>query len=414
MGNFDNYKMAAYNYRMFIQRDISQRLADSKMPVQFVIGPRQCGKSTLLLSLSENTFNEVTFDDLQLRNLANQDPALFLEQFPPPVLLDEVQYVPQLFSEIKAHIDRLKRQRLQTNEKIPTLYRMTGSNQLLLDKNVKESLAGRASYFNLNTLSVHEILQALPDTSIQNILFKGGWPELYIDQDLSVVQYLNDYILSYVEKDVVLSAGVQKLESFNLVLGLLAARTGMLLDYNDIANHSGVRAVTITEWIGLLQRTSLVYCLKPYANNLNKRLTKTPKFYFLDTGLAVRLQGWQDLMPMMNSPSAGPLFETLVFAEIVKFIQNYGKDWQLYFWRTKSGEEIDFMIVTEAGKVIALDAKMSIKCTQAIAIPKTFAASFPATKEIIIVTYGGEKRQLSDVCLALPLADLHDFLRNFV
>lgn len=395
---------------MYIERDITSRLSESKMPAQFVIGPRQCGKSTLLSRLGEDSFKEVTFDDLQLRNLANRDPALFLAQFTPPILLDEMQYVPPLFSEIKQQIDQLKKQRLKDGRALTTLYRMTGSNQLLIDKNIKESLAGRASYFYLNTLTVHEIQSALVSTSIQTILFKGGWPELYIDPSLSPVQYLNDYIRSYIEKDIVLSAGVQKQEAFNIVLGLLAARTGMLLDYANVAKSSGVQAVTIKEWISLLQRTALVYCLPPYMSNLNKRLTKTPKFYFLDSGLAARLQGWQDPLPLMTSPQAGALFETLVFAEIFKFIQNYGKDWQLYLWRTKEGEEIDFLIIKKSGEVIALDAKMSMQSVQPVKLPAHFKKSFPEVKNITLVTFGGKKMSLSKECLAVPISQLHQFL----
>ncbi|PIQ43372.1 MAG: hypothetical protein COV52_02150 [Gammaproteobacteria bacterium CG11_big_fil_rev_8_21_14_0_20_46_22] len=395
---------------MYIKRDITSRLAENRMPVQFVIGPRQCGKSTLLSHIGEASFKEVTFDDLQLRNLANRDPALFLEQFAPPVLLDEVQYVPNLFSEIKRQVDLLKRQRLKDGKSLITSYRMTGSNQLLMDKNIKESLVGRASYFYLNTLTVHEIQQALVLAPVHSILFKGGWPELYIDPALSPVQYLNDYIRSYIEKDVVLSAGVQKQGAFNIVLGLLAARTGMLLDYANIAKASGVQAVTIKEWVSILQRTTLVYCLKPYASNLNKRLTKTPKFYFLDTGLAARLQGWQDCTPLLTSPQAGALFETLVFAEIFKFIQNYGKGWQLYMWRTKEGEEIDFLIVTQSGKVIALDVKMSIQNVQPIQLPSSFKKLFPQVENITLVTFGSEKFRLSKECDVVPLAKLHDYL----
>jgi uncharacterized protein len=397
---------------MYIQRDITSRLSQSTAPVQFLIGPRQCGKSTLLLHLVDETFQEVTFDDLQLRVLANRDPALFLAQFPPPILLDEVQYVPNLFSEIKRQIDLLKRKRIDNNESLSVLFRMTGSNQLLMDQNVKESLAGRASYFYLNTLTVHEICQANTEISLATVLFKGGWPELYIDQQISSVQYLNDYIRSYIEKDIVLSAGVQKQNAFNIMLGLLAARTGMLLDYANVARDSGIKSVTVKEWVGLLQRTDLVYCLKPYASNLNKRLTKAPKLYFMDTGLATRLQGWQDQTPLMMSPQVGALFETLVFDEIYKFIQNYAKDWQLYLWRTKEGEEIDFVIMTESGKVLALDAKIGMHNVQPVELPASFKKHFPEVSTLLLVTFGGQKLQLSKGCLALPISALHDFLKQ--
>ncbi|MHB1287391.1 MAG: ATP-binding protein [Leptospirales bacterium] len=395
---------------MYIPRDITSRLSDSHAPVQFLIGPRQCGKSTLLSHLAGSSFKEVTFDDLQLRTLANRDPGLFLEQFKPPVLLDEVQYVPHLFPEIKRYVDEQKRRRIETGHPIPALFRMTGSNQLLLDRNVKESLAGRVSYFYLNTLTVHEIKKAFDNADLVDILFQGGWPELYIDRSLSPVVYLNDYIHSYIEKDIVLSAGVQKQGAFGIVLGLLAARTGMLLDYANMARDSGIRGVTVKEWISILERTALVQYLKPYANNLNLRLTKTPKLYFMDTGLAVRLQGWQERTPLLTSPQAGALFETLVFSEILKFIQNYGKDWKIHLWRTKEGEEIDFVVIADSGDTIALDAKMSLQATQAIRLPESFKKHFPHVSQIVLVTFGGHRIRLSRECLAVPVAELHDFL----
>lgn len=398
---------------MYIPRDMTSRLSSSPAPVQIVIGPRQTGKSTLLSHLSGPAFREVTFDDLQLRTLANRDPALFLEQFKSPVLLDEVQYVPNLFPEIKRRVDSLKKQRLEQDRPLSVLFRMTGSNQLLMDKNIKESLAGRASYFFLNTLSVHEIRNVFPNAGLADVIFRGGWPELYSVQGLPVIPYLNDYIRSYIEKDVVLSAGVQKQEAFNIVLGLLAARTGMLMDYADVARDSGIRGVTVKEWVSVLERTAFVHCLKPYANNLNKRLTKTPKLYFIDTGLAVRLQGWQEQFPLLTSPQAGHLFETLVFSEILKFVRNYGKDWELFLWRTKEGEEIDFLIFTSTGEVLALDAKMSLQTTQPVRIPPQFKKLFPEVKQIVLVTFGGPKIQLSHECLAVPVSELHDMLQMF-
>src|SRR3990167_5066689 len=292
---------------MYIERDITARLAAASQPVQLLIGPRQCGKSTLLSHVGEGTFQEITFDDLQLRKLANQDPALFMAQFKPPLLLDEVQYVPELFSEMKRLVDILKKERITVARDLPVLFRMTGSNQILMDKNIKESLVGRASYFHLNTLTVHEILQALPETSLKDILFKGGWPELYTNNSLSVTSYLNDYIRSYVEKDIVQSTGIKRMSEFLTVVRLCAARTGQEADYTNIQRDSGISSVTVKEWINILDRTDLIYQLKPYFTNLSKRLIKRPKLYFLDTGLATRLQGWSDPVPLLNSPQIGSL-----------------------------------------------------------------------------------------------------------
>ncbi len=401
---------------MFIPRDITSQLMQEDAFIQVMLGPRQCGKSTLLASLATSSpRQELTFDDLALRQLANQDPALFLAQFPPPLLLDEVQYAPNLFPEIKKQVDHLKRQALHAttpSRPIP-LFQLTGSNQILMDKNVKESLAGRASYYYLNTLSVHEILQALPNTPLKDILFQGGWPALYSEQIKSVPTFLNNYIRSYVEKDIVLSAGIQKIQAFHTVLGLLAARTGQLLDYSEIAKASGVRSVTIKEWVGLLERADLLIKLPPFHSNLNKRLTKTAKYYFLDTGLATRLQGWSEPTPLLNSPQAGHLFETLVLAEIVKFIRNKGKDWRLYLWRTKEGEEIDFLLETTENHFYAFEAKLSIQGTPIqTTLPPSFKKYFKLTHPLCLITFGGQSLQHTPCHTSMPLSALFNFLQQ--
>lgn len=395
---------------MWIDREISQYISsmDHEL-VQIIIGPRQCGKSTLLWHMSPD-FQEVTFDDLQLRTLAQNDPALFLSNYKLPLIIDEVQYAPRIFPEIKLHIDRLKRERLKNpGKKLTVIFRLTGSNQILMDKNVKESLVGRAGFYYLNTLSISEILSANHSVTCMEILFKGGWPELYIS-DIPTVKYLNDYVRNYIEKDIVLSAGISKQAEFHTVLGLLAARTAEILNYSDIAKDSGVKSVTIKEWVSLLERSQLVYLLRPYASNLNKRLIKSPKIHFLDTGIACRLQGWSEIEPLSRSPQIGHLFETLVLAEIVKFIQNHGKTWQIFYWRTRSGDEIDFLIKTETDKMIALDAKLGIHSISAVSLPPSFKKEFPESTLFYLVSIGGKRQKLSAFCEQIPITQLTSFL----
>lgn len=400
---------------MYITRDITQLLNQDHSWIQVLSGPRQCGKSTLLAALSTKTFQEICFDDLALRRLANQDPAFFLDQYSGPLLLDEIQYVPNLFPELKRRVDLLKRAALhpgKTQKKLP-LYRLTGSNQILMDQNVKESLAGRAHYYALNTLSVHEIQQALPDQLLKDILFKGGWPELYSMTDVTTIPFLNSYIHSYVEKDIVLSSGIQKLQEFHTVLALLAARTGQLSDYSELAKASGVRSVTIKEWLSLLERADLIYKLPPFFNNLSKRLIKTPKWYFLDTGLASRLQGWTDSTPLLQSPQAGPLFETLVCSELLKFIRNRGKDWRLHLWRTKEGEEVDFLLETSSNQFYAFDAKLSLQGKpEPMGLPVSLTKTVTLAHPLCLITFSGEKRNISKQCMQIPIHGLYAFLEN--
>ena len=280
-----------------------------------------------------------------------------------------------------------------------------------MDKNVKETLVGRAGFYYLNTLSVSEILGAGIKVSGMDILFKGGWPELYVS-DIPTVKYLNDYIRNYIEKDIVLSAGISKQAEFHTVLGLLAARTGQILNYSDVAKDSGVKSVTVKEWVSILERSSLVYLLRPLESNLNKRLIKAPKFHFLDTGLAARLQGWTEMTPMSRSPQAGHLFESLVLAEIVKCMHNHGKSWQLFYWRTRDGEEIDFIIKTEQNEIIALDAKLGIHSVAPATIPPSFKKMFPEVNCLYLVSIGGRRQKLSSSCEQVPIAELAGLLLN--
>jgi len=399
---------------MFIHRDISQQLSQNPDWIQILIGPRQCGKSTLFATLGGN-FQEVTLDDLRLRQLAQNDPALFFQQFEPPLIIDEVQYAPNLFPELKKRIDQLKRKALldpAAGQKKPkVLFRLTGSDQILIDKNIKETLTGRASYYYLNTCTVDEILRANAAISIKEILFKGGWPELYANENLSVVNYLNEYIRTCVEKDIVISAGIQKISAFHMILGLLAARTGQLLDYANISKDSGISGVTVKDWVSTLERADFLYLLKPFATSLNKRLIKTPKIYFLDTGLATRLQGWSDSLTLFNSPQIGALFETLALAEIVKFIRNYKKDWKLFFWRTKDGDEIDFVLQTNTTTFHGFEVKLSLQnMPKAISYPAMYEKLFSPQSPLIIITFGGSALKLSSQCSTLPIAELHDYL----
>ncbi len=380
--------------------------------VQVVIGPRQCGKSSLLWHLGPDAA-EVSFDDLQSRTLAQNDPALFLSNYTLPLIIDEVQYAPNIFPEIKQRVDRIKKDRIKDPAlELKVIFRLTGSNQVLMDRNVKESLVGRAGFYYLNTLSVSEILRAELQVSCVDILFKGGWPELYVS-DIPAVKYLNDYVRNYIEKDIVLSAGISKQFEFHTVLGLLSARTSQILNYSDIAKDSGVKSATIKEWVSLLERSNLVYLLRPFESNLNRRLIKSPKLHFLDTGLACRLQGWTEMEPMFKSPQAGHLFESLVLAEIVKCMRNYGMPWQLFYWRTRDGEEIDFVIKTAENHMIALDAKMGIHSVAPTALPSSFTKSFPEVDTLYIVSIGGRRQKLNSNCEQIPIAELKEFLLGY-
>ena len=340
---------------MWIERDISKTIQKNSDAIQIIRGPRQCGKSSLLLKL-DSAFTEVSLDDPALRELAQSDPELFLQQFSSKKLfIDEAQYAPALFPSLKRRVDLAKR---DPHYKAETLFRITGSNQILMDKSVKESLAGRASYFDMNTLSVAETLaaQAYP---IQEILYRGGWPELYANSEKEPKKFLDDYINTYIEKDIVLAAGIQKSREFLKFVKLLAGRVGELIEYSSLGNDAGVDSKTIKEWTSVLERMGIISLVTPYSTNLSSRLIKSPKVYFIDTGLACRLQGWTSSLPILTSPQQGHLFENLVYSELYKFNINYQLGWEIYHWRSRDGEEIDFVIQTSPQHFVTIEAKVS-------------------------------------------------------
>lgn len=340
---------------MWIQRDISNIIQQNKDPIQIIRGPRQCGKSSLILHLDPD-FKELSLDDPSLRELAQNDPELFLRQFNNQKLfIDEAQYAPALFPSLKRKADLFKRD----NKNIPqTILRLTGSNQILMDRNVKESLAGRASFFDMNTLSVSEILAAR-NSSIQDILYKGGWPELHANDNRDPKKFLDDYINSYIEKDIVLAAGIQKSREFLKFIKLLAGRIGGLLDLSGLGRDVGVDGKTIKDWVSILERMHVIALIMPFSSNLSSRLVKSPKVYFIDTGLACRLQGWTSAEPILTSPQQGALFENLVFSEIYKLNNNYQLGWQIFHWRSREGEEIDFLIQKDPNNFLFIEAKVS-------------------------------------------------------
>lgn len=393
---------------MYVKRDLLDILkALNQLESVLLWGPRQVGKTTLLSQLE--LASTIFLDDIHHRQKAQQDPALFLSGLELPCLIDEAQYAPNLFHEIKLRIDRARRERLKTGKKIPTLYYLTGSNKIVLDKKVKESLAGRCSLFTLHGFSVKEILSHFPEMPLKTLLWRGGFPELYTNPELSPIRYLNDYILSFLEKDIAASAGIEKLGEFQTVLGLLAARTGQFLEVSEVARTAGVDHKTVNSWIEILRRNHILELVPPFHSNLSKRITKMHKLYFYDVGLCARLQGHLDENVLWNSPQAGPLFETLVFSEIVKTRDNFLKDWRLFTWRTKDRHEIDF-ILQNGTEFHLIEAKLGIQNVRPFhldaEIKKVF--SFPCPKTV--VTAGGEQLALGSETWSIPIQKLGTFL----
>lgn len=398
---------------MWIPRDLERAWhSEKKLPIRLVRGMRQTGKTSLLERVGPER-HTVSLDDVVARDLANRDPAFFFVQHPPPLTIDEAQYAPALFPELKRLVDAARGARRRSGDphvEIDVAW-LTGSNQLLLEGAVGESLAGRVSHATLHTLSVHELTSAevvAPD-AVAGMLVRGGWPELHVDPALDGAAYLDDFLLTYVDRDVVDAAGIEKRGAFLHVLRLLAARTGQAQNASEVATQAGVQVSTVLGWTDVLERMLVLRRLPPWSSNLHKRLTKTPKLYFLDCGLAARLQGWTALGPLLVSPQAGPLFETLVFGEILRAIDHGRLPLQVHLWRTRDGEEVDFL-VTAGDRALAIDAKLAVQGVRPVAVPRALVAAFPAVDRVVLATLGGERRGLSPTCEQVPVAHLHERL----
>lgn len=389
---------------MWIDRDLVAVLQRPSLPARVLVGPRQSGKSSLLTRMDSGAV-WLSLDDLQTRQRAQSDPALLLDSVGlgagTPLVLDEAAQAPNLFPEIKRRIDEARRR----GEREPAIW-ITGSNRLLLDRHVRESLAGRASYFFLHTLSVAELGAR---ASLADWFMRGGFPELHARPELDWSRYLDDYVRTFVERDVAASAGILQTEAFLRALQLLAARTGTLLNATDIGQLSGVKGQTVSGWLDLLQQNALALRLQPYHSNLSKRVVRTPKVYLLDVGLATCLQGWRAVAPLLASPQAGPLFETLVLGELVRVRDHRGLPLRLYFWRTREGEEVDFLVETQGPsgpRWTAIEAKFAIQNVAPIAVPRGLGKQLPDIREIWVVTPGGSETRLSPSSVQVPIRTL--------
>lgn len=340
--------------------------------VLYLGGPRQVGKTTLLLHLAERRkMRYVSLDDLTLRRLANTDPDLFLQKYPTPLLIDEVQYAPELFPSLKVNVDQQRKN---------GQYWLTGSQQFSVLKNVKESLAGRVGIVNLLGFSLAESRHEprltksfTPDRAgtatksirapelFQRILL-GSFPALEQHPAPSLNTFYNSYIQTYLDRDLRDIFHVGKISTFHTFLRLCAARTGQLLNLSDLARDAGVSVTTAKEWISILEQSFQIYLLQPYSNNVSKRLIKSPKLYFLDTGLAAFLTKWNTHETLMNGAMAGAFFETYVVIEILKSFLFRGEEPSLYYIRDKEGHEID-LLLEQGGVLHPLEIKLSSRIT---------------------------------------------------
>ena len=344
---------------MYIHRHLEGMLATAaKMfGAVLVTGPRQVGKTTLVRRFA-NTSNYVTLDDPMQLHAAVEQPATFFKDNKPPVFVDEIQYAPNLFPYIKMQVDE---------ENAKGLFYLSGSQQFKLMKNVGESLAGRLGILNLLGLSMREYqqlkfndaflpteeyfaerrkeLKPLSYDELWRVIHRGSMPDLLLNDDFDWQIFYASYVKTYIERDVRELTQVGDEVKFITFMIAVASITGQLLNISSLAKNVGISVSTAERWLSILATSNIVYLLRPYANNVLKRSVKTPKLYFLDTGLAAYLTKWTTADVLKNGAMAGAFFETFVVAEIIKSYYNKGiAEPPLYFYRDKEQKEIDLLI----------------------------------------------------------------------
>jgi predicted AAA+ superfamily ATPase len=343
-------------------------------PAVLITGPRQSGKTTLLTERFAKTHRFVSLENPDVRVRVQEDPIGFLKANPPPIILDEIQYTPEFLHYIKSSIDE---------ERTPGHWLLSGSQNFALMQGISQSLSGRVAVLSLLPFSLGEgcglgskdtsidsILEnifrdsekrakgkpASPAFSLDNWLLRGAYPEIRANTDVDRQLWCTSYIQTYLERDVRQIVNVGDINTFNRFLRLCAARTGQILNISELSRDVGMSVPTVKKWLSVLEASYQIYLLPPHFNNFGKRIIKSPKLYFVDTGIATFLLGLHLSEPTLQGPMIGPLFETIVVSEWIKAFYHRGERPELYYWRSKAGIEVD-LIVDRNGKLYPIEIK---------------------------------------------------------
>lgn len=358
---------------MYIPRYLADTIkrAMASFPVVLVTGARQTGKTTLLRTEFGESHEYISLERPDIRNRAMADPVGFFAQYTRPLILDEIQYAPELLHYIKELIEP---------ERIPGWWLLTGSQNFSLMQGVSQTLAGRVAVLTLDPLSVRERLrqaQVTPETMLERVftpsartagngagptinlaewLLHGGFPEPCLNNEADRQLWFSGYVQTYLERDVRDLTQVSDLGAFSRFLMLVAARTGNLLNMADLADEIGISAPTVKRWLSVLETSQLIYLLQPYYKNFGKRIRKSPKLYVLDPGLATFLTGLHTREAVLQGPSLGPLVETAAVTEWLKFFRQRGEQPHVYYWQSGPGKEVD-LIIERDGMLYGIEVK---------------------------------------------------------
>jgi predicted AAA+ superfamily ATPase len=375
-----------------IKRDIIEYLKEivAFFPVVVVTGPRQSGKTTLL----KEVFPDHEYFNLEMpsmRDLIANDMAGFLKLHGNKIIIDEVQRLPELLSYIQASVDE---------NRTSGRFLLSGSQNVLLSEKTTQSLAGRAAYLELLPLSQSELAgEGIIFENVYSAIYKGSYPEIY-KQDVPPRLYYDQYVSTYVERDLKQISNIGNLDTFRRFMRIAAGRIGNVLDYTSIANDVGVSVGTVRNWLSILSASYITYILPPYYNNFGKRYIKMPKLYFIDTGLACRLLGIHSAKELEVHSSIGALFENYCVTELLKQDKNFNKGIELYFFRDTNKNEVD-LIVSAGDRLTPIEIKSSSTFTPGFLKGIKYWNSLPGARDSErnegYLFYTGDSVKTSDV-----------------
>jgi len=371
-----------------------------EFPALVLTGPKQVGKTSTLLKVFPD-HDYVSLDLPYNAAQAEENPEKFLSDHGEFLIVDEVQYAPSLFRYLKFAIDSDRR---------PGRLLLTGSQHFQLMNTISESLAGRCGVINMLGLSRAELLNAHGSLSEDDFIWKGGMPELYAREEITSEYWFTSYVATYLERDVRNILNVGNLRDFDRFLRACALRTGQLLSLSGLARDVGVSPNTVKNWISVLETSGQVFLLEPFYRSLGKRLTKSPKLYFTDTGTAAFLLGFDSPAGLFQSPFAGQFWENYVLLEYLKLVRARAKQPRVWFWRTRSGEEVD-LIIEHAGRIMAIECKQRERPGEKdIRGLKSFSSLMQGKVQGIVACRTPRAYPLAESVEAMPVRDIAEKL----
>lgn len=360
-----------------------------------ITGPRQSGKTTLSKLLAKNK-PYINFENPSVQHEAEQNPQAFLKQFKKGAILDEVQRVPIIFRHLLGILD----QSLTRGQFV-----LTGSNNFLLQEQVSQSLAGRAGYLSLLPLSYAELKNAKWNAAdVNRHILTGGYPEIW-NENLVADTWLKSYVQTYVQRDVRLIRNISNLALFTRFIQLCATHAGQILNREELARQTGVDTKTILSWLGLLESSYIIHLLQPWHNNLNKRIVKSPKLYFYDTGLLCHLLGLKSLAALKDNRLYGFIFENWVISEVKKNRSNSGQREDLYYFRDNVGNEVD-LITQKNGEPFAIEIKASVKVKPDMLRGLNFWQKYQPTGHSVLLHIGKTNEVVNDRLGIVPWTEV--------